>query len=248
MKIQIFSDIHLEFGDYMPDVSQADVVVLSGDIWVGKKGISWVLDNIKSTPTIYVLGNHEYWRHAHPKLIQDLRKETAGTNIHVLENDLVSIYGVNFFGATLWTNYDLYGDRQAATLVCWQLMNDYKRIRISPTFRKFRPSDTVRLHHETLRWLDNELAAHSNEKNVVVTHHAPCQQSLHSEYEGDILNAAYASDLTHFIKKHEPLVWTHGHVHKSNDYKVGVTRVVSNAMGNPYSRNSDFLDRFIIEV
>lgn len=248
MKLQIFSDIHLEFEDYVPDVSQADVVILAGDIWVGKKGVDWALESFQSKPVIYVLGNHEYWKHAHPKLIHDLQERTKNTNVHVLEKDFVTINGVNFFGATMWTDYNLYDDKQAAILVCWQMLNDYKRIRTSPNFGKFSPSDSVRIHNETIIWLTNELKNRKNEKNIVITHHAPNARSLQSENTKDILNAAYASHLDAFIQEFTPALWVHGHVHKSNDYMIGSTRVISNAKGNPYSRNSYFKDIFIIEI
>jgi predicted phosphodiesterase len=39
MRLQILSDLHLEFGDYAPDQTRADVVILAGDIHVGCEGI-----------------------------------------------------------------------------------------------------------------------------------------------------------------------------------------------------------------
>ena len=44
MKIRILSDLHLEFQDWTPPESDADVVVLAGDIHVGTRGIDWALD------------------------------------------------------------------------------------------------------------------------------------------------------------------------------------------------------------
>lgn len=236
MKIQVMSDLHLEFDEYELLVDEADVVIMAGDIYVGDKGIKWVEKHIKHKPVIYVLGNHEYWKHAHPKLINDLQEKTKNTNVHILEKDVITIEGVNFLGATMWTDYNLYGNKQAATLVCWQMLNDYKRIRTSPKFAKISPGDTVRIHKETIAWLISELHSRKDEKNIVITHHAPSAQSLPLESTRDILNAAYASDLDDFIKKYSPLLWVHGHVHCSNDYMIGESRIVSNAMGNPYSR------------
>ena len=86
------------------------------------------------------------------------------------------------------------------------------------------------------------------EKNIVITHHAPSAQSLPLESTKDILNAAYASHLDDVIKKYAPSLWVHGHVHKSNDYMIGETRVVSNSRGNPYSLNPVFEDVFIVDI
>lgn len=248
MKIQVMSDLHLEFDEYEPLVDEADVVILAGDIYVGDKGIKWVEKHIKFKPVVYVLGNHEYWKHAHPKLINDLQVKTKNTNIHILENSVVAIDGINFFGATMWTDYNINNDKQAAMLVCWQMLNDYKRIRTSPKFAKFSPKDSVRIHNESTAWLMNELDNYKGQKNVVVTHHAPSAQSLPPDGATDILNAAYASHLDDVMKKYAPLLWVHGHTHKSNDYLIGETRVVSNARGNPYSLNPGFEDVFIIDI
>ena len=59
MKIQFFSDIHLEFGEFDIPATDADVIVAAGDIGVGLQGIEWL--KRFNRPTIYVAGNHEYY-------------------------------------------------------------------------------------------------------------------------------------------------------------------------------------------
>jgi len=59
MKIQVMSDLHLEFGAFEIPRTDADVIVLAGDIHVGIKAIDWIKNQTK--PVIYVLGNHEYY-------------------------------------------------------------------------------------------------------------------------------------------------------------------------------------------
>ena len=41
MKIQILSDLHLEFEDMKLPKTDADIIVLAGDIHSGIKGIQW---------------------------------------------------------------------------------------------------------------------------------------------------------------------------------------------------------------
>lgn len=86
MKIQILSDLHIEFEDFNFSNTDADVVVLAGDIHLGIKGALWAKKVIQDQPVIYVLGNHEYYRNAYPKLLAKIRKETEGTNVQILEN------------------------------------------------------------------------------------------------------------------------------------------------------------------
>ena len=42
MKIHILNDLHIEFGDFMPPATEAEVVILAGDIGVGLGALPWV--------------------------------------------------------------------------------------------------------------------------------------------------------------------------------------------------------------
>ena len=101
MKLQIQSDIHLEFEDYELDYAGSDVIVLAGDIHIGKKGIKWIFERITDTPVIYVLGNHDYYQNIYPKLIRDIKLQIQGSNIYLLENDSLQIENIVFHGCTL---------------------------------------------------------------------------------------------------------------------------------------------------
>jgi hypothetical protein len=45
MKLNILSDLHKEFDLFTPPQTEADIVILAGDIHVGKKGIDWIQSN-----------------------------------------------------------------------------------------------------------------------------------------------------------------------------------------------------------
>ena len=60
MKLKIYSDLHLEFARFEPVPSDADVVILAGDIDIKSRGVSWANDTFQC-PVIYVCGNHEYY-------------------------------------------------------------------------------------------------------------------------------------------------------------------------------------------
>jgi len=99
MRLQILSDLHLEFAPFHLPAVAADVLVLAGDIGVGDAGLRWVLETCRETPVIYVLGNHEFYHHTIPNVTHELREMAEGTNVHVLENDSVQIGDVIFLGA-----------------------------------------------------------------------------------------------------------------------------------------------------
>ncbi len=81
MRLQILSDLHLEFGDRQRPRPLADVVVLAGDIHQGKAGLTWAKRNFPNTPVIYVLGNHEFYRHSIPDLTKIVKREAKGSHV-----------------------------------------------------------------------------------------------------------------------------------------------------------------------
>jgi Icc-related predicted phosphoesterase len=231
MRIRIISDLHLEFGISNFTFTDADLIILAGDVHIGTKGIEWILENIKQTPVIYILGNHEYYKNTYPSVLHKIKELSFQTNIHVLENESVEIEGITFHGATLWTNFELFGDPQNAGYTCQQKMNDYKLIRILPNYSKLRSIDTFKIHYKSFSWLKNSLSNSKTNINIVVTHHAPSIKSIPEEFRNDILSSAYASDLEDFILEYKPDFWIHGHIHKPMDYFIGNTQIICNPCG-----------------
>ncbi len=248
MKIQILSDIHLEFGHREFDFSGCDLLVLAGDIHVGLKGAEWILNEIKHIPVLYILGNHEYYRHDYPRLIQQLKNACENSNIHVLENDAVKISGVTFHGTTLWTDFELFGNPQSAINEAQKRMNDYNMIHRYPSNSRLSAVDTRNIHKDAVKWLDESLRSSVTQSNVVITHHAPSLQSIPLMFRTESIAAAFASDLEEFIKAHRPDLWIHGHLHKSFDYYIDKTRVICNPHGYPDEKIEGFNKELIIEI
>jgi Icc-related predicted phosphoesterase len=250
MKLHVISDLHVEFESFNPPKTEADMVILAGDIHVGKKGVDWAKANFPDKHVIYVLGNHEYYGRAFPKHVSDLKEIVKGTNIHILENSHLVTDDVVFMGCALWTDFKLFGDPKIAGYQATQIMTDYRRIRISPEYRKLRSIDTAAIHAKSLRWLDAEIAKlkDSGKKLVIVTHHAPSKRSLSKFHEDDILSAAYASHLDCFVRESNAQLWIHGHVHTQQDYSIGNTRIICNPRGYPDEQNQDFMSGLVIEV
>ena len=248
MKVQILSDLHVEFEDYDYPQCDCDVVILAGDIHTKGRGVKWAIEHINDKPVIYILGNHEFYGKTYPKLFNELKTLAANTNIHVLDKDVISIEGVNFFGCTLWTNFEILGDPRLAGYQCQQAMTDYKKIKRLPGYSKIRSIDTAVYHMQDITWLGKTLAMHEGEKNVVVTHHGPSLKSAPDKYKKDVLVSAYVSDLESFIEKHNPNIWVHGHLHNSSDYLIGETRVLCNPRGYPTELNPNYNSMKIFEI
>lgn len=239
MKIQIASDLHLEFlEERFPayravEPAGADVLIIAGDIHSGAGALAAFAD--WPQPVIYVHGNHEAYGTQYFELVGDLRAAAAGGNVHYLEQDELILNGVRFLGCCLWTDYALFpGAQTTAMAEAEQCLNDHRVIRTGHGY--FSPGDALRLHRQSRDWLATRLDQPFDGPTVVVTHHAPHPNSIHPRYAGNLLNAAFVSDLTPLLDKAD--LWVHGHVHDSFDYTVGKTRVIANPRGYAGNRFS----------
>ena len=248
MRLHILSDLHLEFEPFTPPAVEADAVILAGDVSTGRNGLKWALKNFADRPVLYVLGNHEFYGQKLQKLIAELKGMAQGTNVHLLENESCTIGDVTFLGATLWTDFALNGNPVVSEVVAQTGMNDYRRIRTLPNYRRLRPCDTRQLHAQSRKWLEDELLGHKGGKVVVVTHHAPSPESIPTAFNGDAFNPAFASDMRRFITETGAKLWVHGHLHSPADYIVGDTRVLANPRGYPTESRQGFDPGLVVEV
>ena len=248
MKLQILSDLHIEFAPYEMVETEADVVILAGDIHLGDRGFKWAKENIKNKEVIYVLGNHEFYREATPRLFEKLKEKTKGTNIHVLENQSVSIDGFRFLGCTLWTDFELLNKLDVSIATADMQMTDYRKIRMSPQYRKIRPSFTVVWHKQSKNWIKEEIDKYNDDPIIVVTHHAPSIHSIPDKDREDPLSAAFASNIIDFITTSNIKLWVHGHIHTAFDYYIGETRVLCNPLGYPDEPRRGFKPELIVEI
>lgn len=245
LKLHILSDLHFEYDtEFQVPETSADVLILAGDISPGLHGMARFARAKK--PVIYVPGNHEFYGESIQALPSALRLLAKGSSIHLLDNGEVRLGGVRFLGTTLWTNYELFGAERLGEVTAHadRQLNDY--VCIQAGFgRTLTPGQTVSLHHKAVDWLARKLDEPVDGKTVVVTHHAPHPSSLIPKKEGRLINAAYASDLTHLMGK--ACLWIHGHTHHSVDYTVNGTRIVTNPKGYR-DENRRFDPAFTIEI
>ena len=249
MRIWILSDLHLEYADLTEPLEppQADVCVMAGDLCRGiDNGVRWLARHIApAMPCIYVAGNHEFYKGSIKEGIAAGRaaaQESRGG--HFLENDAVIMNGVRFLGATLWTDFRIEGAAEAAMDHARRRMNDYRQISWQKRpWKRFLPFQAYRLHQDSRAFLERELAP-SPSPTVVVTHHLPHPLSLPERFNGELTNAAYASDLSTIVARGAPALWVHGHMHDSCDYIVHSTRIVANPKG--YADENSAFDRTLI--
>ena len=248
MQLHILSDLHIEHEDFEPPDTGADAVVLAGDIGVGPGGLAWIASRFNhSRPLIYVPGNHEYYRHDLSlcgKLI-----ELAPPHVHVLNNRAFTIGNVRFLGATLWTDFLLYGEagRQTAMALAGQWMNDFELVGYKG--RTFTPANSIALHNASREWLQARLDEPFDGKTVIVTHHLPSSRSVSTRFSANPLSPAFASDLESMMDGERVALWIHGHSHTASDYDVKGTRVLCNPRGYPRERSTTgFQPDLVVEL
>ena len=238
LKIQLASDLHLEFLQFkwpgerlITPAPEADVLVLAGDIASGTDAFG--LFKAWPVPVIYVCGNHELYGGAYAGRINKMRSNSAPkSNAHFLENDVAIIGDTRVIGAIFWTDYNLRSHLSQSSQMehAMDNLNDHRLIRVGR--RVFTAQDALNCHKYSRDWLIQELAKPWAGKTVVITHHGPHPLSVHHRYAGDVLNSAFVSDLSEILfSEYAPDLWLHGHVHDSFDYNVGRTRVISNPAG-----------------
>lgn len=258
MRFALYSDLHLKFqrdGLWIPPALDVDVVILAGDIAKHTEGIEWATTAFRQAPSspeiVYLAGNHEDYGDDYDKLLAqftDPHWKNAG--VHFLERATFERPGVRILGCTLWSAFDLYGadEVDAYMGIARNAINDYRVVRIQSN-RTLTPADTRCFHHNSVAWLDAELAKPFDGKTVVVTHFAPHRDCVAPEHRGTDFSPYFVTDLAWLMEKHRIDVWCHGHTHTNNDFVAeNGCRVIANQLGYPYERSAGFRPDLVVDV
>jgi predicted phosphodiesterase len=257
VRLHVLSDLHLEQAPFElgENGNLGDVVVLAGDIARGTGGVEWARrwareHRAARRRILYVAGNHEFYGHELPGLIDDLHRAAEGSSVNVLENEQVVVDGIRFLGCTLWSDFDFAGadHREQSMLLCRRVVNDYKHIRFGPDGRALAPHDTRRCHVASRRWLAARLDESFDGPTVVITHHAPLIRSQPPTPLLRLIAGAFASDVTELMGADRVALWIFGHTHRFADLTVRGTRVISNPRGYPRQPVGGFDPAFVVEV
>ena len=246
MKFLVIADLHLDlwnksgrapFSEVEQHISELDMLVLAGDL-TNKPKIRWnpafqKLSKLLAPEKIHVFpGNHDfyYFRIDQEEQLDNLATSSGVRYVNCKE---IRTDGLRILCATLWTDFELGGDRIWNEAFITTIMNDYRYIRVAQDgFRALTPRDPIELHQQQLQWLDKKLRENFDGKTLVATHHAPHPAVLRSHSAG--VEAAYASDLEAFINEHQPDAWLFGHCHDAVDISIGSTRIENVSLGYPH--------------
>lgn len=266
VKLQIVSDLHLEF---RPDnikflKPSAPILCLLGDICVcaTKEDFATFVAFIAEVSTqyeriIHIPGNHEYYIQGHKgdrnpsNTIQGVNKkllkvaQTFPKYVPMINSRIQLKIGkkkLHIIGTTLWTHIP---EEHAVHLQ--RSMNDYEYIHIleKKQMRKIRAADMNKIHKKSTSFIKRCLTVAKKEgiSCVLLTHHKPVWDPVDAASK---YGHGYATDLRDIIKSPLRLV-AYGHTHIADRRKINGVSIVSNPRGYPGERTK-FNPSFTVTV
>ena len=245
MRLQLFSDLHLETESFDPQPAPgAELLVLAGDIdanWTAlQRFAGWPV------PVIMVAGNHEFDGRDLASAWPALREHCQRFGIRLIEREsllLTSATGqrVRFVGTVRWSDFELFGPAGRARA----MRAAAYFLKLMAAQRGGEPITPELMRDESLAcrdWLAAELhrpnpgpqAAGGWHSTVAITHFAPSPRSADPRFGAQPGTASFCNADDDLIPLAD--LWLHGHLHCRHDYTVArpgraPTRVVSQAMG-----------------
>lgn len=235
MRVQIYSDIHLEFYNTYPHIKpECETLILTGD--VGKLHLQHWRDFIEYcsqtwNKVYYVLGNHEFYHNN--KSIQALKREyttffSRYQNIHLLDCSTDTQEDILIVGCTLWS----YADQTIQDSI-----SDFRAIKYKHNERTkpITPQQYNKLHASELEFLRQTLVNTEYSKIIICTHYPTTQQTSNPKYNNQPTNIrdyfTNEIDFTEYTDKE--IICIAGHTHWSYDFKTDNVRYIANQFGYP---------------
>lgn len=252
MLVQYASDLHLEFQENYeflrsnPLEPKGEVLILAGDIvpfalrHKHADFFNYVADHF---PVTYWLpGNHEYYN-------SDIA-DKSGTvyekirdNVFLVNNIRIEKNNISFIFSTLWTKIE-----PVNKIYIEKRMADFKLI--LEHGKRFTTEKYSELHKESFQIIVNELNNKKAPHTIVATHHVPTFSHYPEKYKGDILNEAFAAEMSETILTFGLDYWIFGHHHVNiPPFTIGKTQMLTNQLGYVgYGENEGFSLNKVIRI
>ena len=245
MKIQPISDIHLDHqadnGDsFLKSLTPApgvDLLIVAGDLANANRpdlwGKAYESFSKKWPHTLVVKGNHDFFGTKTKEEVMRASRLLLPKNVHLLDNEIISLGGKTFYGGTGWFPYSPRG------VLSQSLMADFQLI---PDVEKWIYDDrkTFKSRFEAC--------------DVAITHHVPHKNCISRQYWGSTLNDFFLGDFWEELDDFSPPLWVFGHTHDHVDINHFSspsgkrTRMVCNPFGYPQEGSRMYKDGFTVEI
>jgi predicted phosphodiesterase len=247
MKIQILSDIHLEYYDYYPGLHyflkpSAKILILAGDICYYKH--EFFLKFFKEASfffkyVLFVPGNHEYYTstfidtdfESFERADYEMKDILCNLqNVIFLQENTFTIGNINFIGATLWNDSKMtYNQLKKLNYT----QNDnfvLYRNKVMPD-----PTKTDVINKRHYNWLSTQLNLHKNYYNIVITHFLPSKNCIDKHFQQYDDNHFFYTNCEKLFPKVN--TWIYGHTHIGSKKYLKNTLLISNPHGLPIEKN-----------
>ena len=255
LKIQIMSDLHIRYPGArgFPALARGvDLVAIAGDTCEGlARAIQAMRAAYPTTEIVTCPGNHEFYGGSYLEQLAEGRECARELGVHLVEDSVTNFGLLRIVGATLWTSYDLLGERlrDAAMRTAYDTMRDHRRIKWQRNpWKRFRPLEARMLHQRSRAFIEAELAHPHSGPTIVLTHMAPSVEHIAPKSRTEMISAAFASPLEPVIDRFQPHYWISGHTHFHVDFHRGRTRLISNPLGYADEDDTGFDPSCTIEV
>lgn len=253
MKIQIASDLHLEFPENRewlkehPLKPAGDILLLAGDIISNQteKTAAFFYDYLDTNfpCVVSTMGNHEFYKSGISYAYPSYFNRVTGNHFRV-NNYTITLEGLKIIGSTLWS----YIPKKRRAFL-YHVMNDYHYIyqEKGPDKKRIQIKHTNLYHKISLDYITRELAKDFDGKVVVMTHHLPSFDCIIKEYDNQArIQNAFATDLNYLINDYSIDLWVFGHLHDSVDISIGKTRLICNPLGYMNEPQKDIFNNGLI--
>lgn len=232
MKIQICSDLHLEFqknSEWLkrnPLIPKGDILVIAGDTYhldKAYKNLAFIEQVSNDFEQVFLIpGNHEYYGGFDVSTALDPTFREIKSNVFIVNNKTIEFNDTTFIFSTMWSHIE----RNPFAVL--RGMMDFRQIKFKDS--PFTVEHFNGIHKAAFYFLEE--AVKKEGKKVVITHHLPSILCNVPEYKGSILNEAFYVEKTNFILDHEIDTWIYGHSHRNlADFNIGGTKMVTNQFG-----------------
>jgi predicted phosphodiesterase len=272
LKIQIVSDLHLEFWPHKKVFNfikpSAPILALLGDTCcvgsdndfaIYEKFINEIIDKFELI--LVIPGNHEYYYNPDASTSKICKRNTMkGCNdklralcnkspkLYFLKNQTLQLKSGKtkylLIGSVLWSYVP--NDKQKFVS---DNMSDYQYIYITDKktgkIQQVTAAKTSSLFETNYKYIRRQInfAKKNNMKAIVLTHHKPYVKNNYGKNDFDY---AYESNCEKLFKP-PLLVWCYGHTHVRDDRVLNGVKVISNPKGYPNQRTK-FDNSFCITI
>lgn len=188
-----------------------------------------------SHPVIYVPRNHEFYRRGIRAALVEMQ-ESAAPNVRIVDNRGIKMKDVRFVGATLWTDFMVYGPGEGivAQMLAQKITPKFSCVTLGG--HRLTPAGPVALRVISRNRLEAALHMGNPERTGAGTRYAPCEQSMARRFRGSLentLNPASASRLGSLLGRSGLRV--HEHPYGSLDARINEAHVLCTLKGTPMS-------------